>query len=144
MILLPMNQTEMLQSVAENLQCTYSRSGGPGGQNVNKVNTRVQGRMPLNLIRGLSEDERERLSERMKNRIDSEGNLLVSVDEERTQQRNRDIAYRRMIDLIRQGASIPKKRIATKASRASKLRRLESKKHHGELKNSRARLTGED
>lgn len=139
-----MDQNEMLQSVAECLLCTFSRSGGPGGQNVNKVNTRVQGRMPLSLIRGLTEEERQRLAEIMKNRIDAEGNLLVSVDEERTQQRNRDTAFRRMVELIRKGASIPKKRVPTKASRASKLRRLESKKHHGARKSERAWIPGNE
>lgn len=133
-----MNETLLSQSLAEHLTCTFSRSSGPGGQNVNKVNSRVQASIPIAALQGLSDSELALLKTRLASRIDTQDNLSVSVDTERSQLQNRDLAFQRIRALIIASSQVPKKRVPTKASKASKLRRLQSKKLHSSLKTCRS------
>jgi ribosome-associated protein len=115
-------------SIAARVDFDYARSGGPGGQNVNKVNSKVIARIPLADIEGLSSAEIARARERLASRLTNAGELLVAVDEERDQARNREQALARMEELLVRAAHIPKPRRATKPTRASRERRLEAKK----------------
>jgi ribosome-associated protein len=119
------------------LRIQYSRSGGPGGQNVNKVNTRIQLWVPLGAIVGLSERAIARLREQAGSRLTLAGDLHLAAETERTQERNRQAALDRLRLLILTAVKEPKRRKKTKPSRGAKERRLKSKKTRSETKSTR-------
>lgn len=119
---------------------TFSRSGGNGGQNVNKVNTKVCLQLPVSSIGGLTEAERIRLRTKLAAIINAEDCLYLNVDDERFQEMNRKIALERLENRILQALIIPKKRKATKPTRASKERNLKQKKIRSEIKKGRSKI----
>jgi ribosome-associated protein len=116
------------------LRLQYSRSGGPGGQNVNKVNTRVQLWAPLAAIIGLSENAMHRLRTLAGSRLTIAGELHIAAETERTQERNRQAVLDRLRDLIESAVKEPKRRRKTKPSRGAKERRLKGKRQRSEIK----------
>lgn len=131
-----MNRDLLRQVLEKKSTIEYSRSSGPGGQNVNKVNTKARLWIALEDLEGLSEAERERIAVLLKSRI-SDGRLMFSCDEERTQEANRRKLLVRAENLIAKAAYISKKRVPTKPSRAAKEARIKSKKLHGAVKQQR-------
>ena len=108
------------------------RSSGPGGQNVNKLATKIQMWIDLSRVVGLVGDEPARVREFLKSRLDGDGRLLVSSQETRDQARNREDCAAKVVDLLRAALVRPKVRRPTKPTRASKERRVEAKRHRAE------------
>src|SRR5436305_1444781 len=120
----------------------YSRSSGPGGQNVNKVNTKAEIWVAASAITGLTPAARERLIQFAGKRLTSSGEIHVASDTQRTQEANRQQVLDRLRELLREAMHEPKKRRKTKPSKAAKRRRIEGKRHRGEIK-ARRRGTGD-
>ena len=134
-----MNIALLRQSIRTCAEAAFSRSGGPGGQNVNKVNTKVTLRLRLDNLNGLSEIELERVKLLLANRISNEGEIVITSDEERSQRVNLERAYLRLEVLISAAARLPKKRRPTKPSKAAKEARLQAKKRQSQKKAERAK-----
>ena len=128
---------------ASELSLSFSRSGGPGGQNVNRRESQVELTFNILLSPSLSEVQRRRLLDRLSNRIDSEGALHVVARVHRTQLRNRAEVVRRFAQLMRQALRQPQKRIATGPTSASRARRLTQKRRQAEKKHLRRAVSSE-
>jgi len=119
------------------LDIRVSRSSGAGGQHVNKTSSRVEIFWNVVGSRALSEEQRARLQEKLASRLTTEGSIRVVASDMRSQSRNRELAEERLADLVRRALVIPRKRRATKPTRAAKEARLESKKRHSTKKRDR-------
>lgn len=135
-----MNISELHESIVRNARLTFARSSGNGGQNVNKVNTKVHLVLPVDQVGGISEDERTRILIKLASIINANNCLFLDVDDERTQELNRKIAYARIENRIVTALAVPKKRKKTRPTRASKERKLKLKKIRSEIKKSRAKF----
>ena len=136
----PQDATEIVKGVrlAESaMRFRYARSSGPGGQNVNKVNTKADVWVPLDALYGLSGRAMERLRQMAGKRLTTAGEIHIASDTERTQEANRAAVLQRLRDLLAQAVKEPKPRRKTKPSRAAKQRRLDSKRRRADVKSNR-------
>jgi ribosome-associated protein len=136
----PMATIAITRSIAideRDIEETFVRASGPGGQNVNKVETAVQLRFDVANAPALPDDVRERLSRLAGSRLTNDGVLIITSQRFRTQERNRADALEKLTTLIREATVAPKPRRATRPTLASKTRRLESKSRRGDVKKLR-------
>ena len=131
--------TAELAIPARELRVTFSRSGGPGGQNVNKVETKVQLRWNPAGSAALSDADRSWLLRRLGGVLTADGDLLVTSNRTRDQARNREDAEDKLAEMLRAALRRPKRRRATRPSQAALQRRIDEKKARSRLKQARRR-----
>jgi ribosome-associated protein len=123
----------------EEIVFTASRSGGPGGQNVNKVSTRMTLLFDLDRSAAFRPDQRERVRSKLSARINKDGILQVTSQRTRSQEMNRADALERFVALLRDALRIERRRVATRVPAASRDRRLEEKRKRTQIKTARSR-----
>lgn len=128
---------ESIQIPDEEFEWSFVRAGGPGGQNVNKVASKAVLRWHVSGSPSVPEHVKDRFVRLNRKRVTAEGDLVMTSQRYRDQERNKLDCLEKLADLLRQAATLPKKRKMTKPSASSKRRRLENKRHRSDVKSSR-------
>jgi ribosome-associated protein len=137
-----MNPDSLNEEIRSKAEITFSRSSGPGGQNVNKRDTKVTVHIKIDSLETLNDTEINRIRRRLSRRISSDGFLVIQADGERSQARNKEEALERLETLILHGLRPdPKTRKKTKPSRAAKERRIMGKKKRSRVKKGRGKVS---
>lgn len=126
--------------IRKEVSISTARSGGPGGQHVNKVETKVILRWKVKDSMVLTAPQKEKVIAANSNRINAEGELLITVDSQRSQLKNKTIAFKKLDRLLSKAFEKQKRRVATKPTKSSRKKRLDNKKKHGEKKAMRKRI----
>jgi len=138
-----MNPEELKSRNIENeFIFSTSRSSGPGGQNVNKVSTKVELRFNLESTALFSNEEKERIFARLKNKISKENEIILVSQSARTQLANKNDAIEKFYEIVAKALTVPKKRKPTKPTITSRLKRLDTKKSRGIIKKLRTKNDG--
>ena len=118
---------------------TSSRSGGPGGQHVNKTSTRITLRWNVKNTSALNDEQKERVLQKLHSHLTTEGDLIIHSHASRSQHQNKEKAFEHLAQEVRNALYIPKTRMATRRTKTSKEERLYTKTHRGEIKKMRSK-----
>ncbi|WP_253715935.1 alternative ribosome rescue aminoacyl-tRNA hydrolase ArfB [Bdellovibrio bacteriovorus] len=132
----------IIQIPFHEMDFSYARSGGPGGQNVNKTNSAAILRWNLESSQVFNEDQKARLRMKLQGKLTKDGDLLIRSDVHRDQDQNRSECIRRLQETLQRALHVPKKRVATKPTKSSQRKRVETKKLRSETKSLRQKIRG--
>jgi ribosome-associated protein len=124
---------------AHELEFSTSRAGGPGGQHVNRTETKVTVRWNVKNTKTLNDEQKARVLQNLQTRLTTEGDLIVHNRTTRSQQQNKEFALMNLAQIVSKALFVPKKRMATRVPKAAKEKRFQEKKRHGEIKKMRSK-----